>query len=73
MTEAVKIDLSECPVMNRKTGFRTNSVLCIRSSLSVEHTSEILKYSPSPSHCQLTTLLGLQKSAKSKMCLFNSN
>ena len=38
VTEAVKISMSERPVMNRKSGFRTNSVLRLSSSLSAEHT-----------------------------------
>ena len=38
VTEAVKIGMSERPVMNRKFGFRTNSVLRLSSSLSAEHT-----------------------------------
>ena len=37
VTEAVKIDLSERPTMNRKTGFKTNTVLRLSSSLSAEH------------------------------------
>ena len=38
VTEAVKIGMSERPIMNRKSGFRTNSVLRLSSSLSAEHT-----------------------------------
>ena len=37
ITEAVKIGMSERPVMNRKSGFRVNSVLRLSSSLSAEH------------------------------------
>ena len=37
VAEAVKIDLSDRPTMNRKTGFKTNTVLRLSSSLSAEH------------------------------------
>ena len=43
ITEATKIDMSSKPTMNRKTGYRANSVLRLRSSLTAEqHTCQAL-------------------------------
>ena len=36
-TEAVKIQSSERPIMNRKSGYRVNTVLRLSSSLSAGH------------------------------------
>ena len=38
ITEATKIDMSHKPTMNRKTGYRANCVLRLRSSLSADNT-----------------------------------
>ena len=37
ITEAVKIECTERPVLNRKTGYRANSVLRLRSSLTSDN------------------------------------
>ena len=34
VTEAVRIEMSDKPTLNRKSGFRANSVLRLRSSLN---------------------------------------
>ena len=37
ITEAVKIECTERPILNRKTGYRANSVLRMRSSLTSDN------------------------------------
>ena len=39
ITEAVKIDSSSRPIMNRRTGYRANSVLRLTSSIASENTT----------------------------------
>ena len=40
ITEAVKIDMSNKQTLNRKTGFRVNNVLSLRSSLASDYTPD---------------------------------
>ena len=40
ITEAVKIDMSNKQTLNRKTGFRINNVLSLRSSLAPDNTPD---------------------------------
>ena len=40
ITEAVKIDMSNKQTLNRKTGFRVNNVLSLRSSLALDYTPD---------------------------------
>ena len=42
ITEATKIDMSLKPTMNRKTGYRSNSVLRLRSSLTAENNTPVM-------------------------------
>jgi len=63
VTEAVKIDLSDCQTMNNKTDFKTNTVY-----MPVLIGTQLL--TPHPPHHQLTAQLGLRKSFKRKMRLF---
>ena len=40
ITEAVKIDMTNKQTLNRKTGFRVNNVLSLRSSLASDYTPD---------------------------------